>query len=199
MKEFFSSLWNAAQDFFAFLLGFEYENFISIIFTNMTLDLGIKIAVIYLLLLWLGVAIRVTKDILNRTNSILLQMFCILLILVGTPLGIFLYLLIRPSRTLYERYYEELPLEEDDAKQTTSTNTPKEQIFHIVIELKSDMLVDGGSQKWKLSGVYDKNSGENLTNITLSPEKSDKNTQTPKRKEIHTNFSEQTTKENSKD
>jgi len=194
MNEFLDSVWQATQDFFAFLFQIDYLGFISVIFENMTLEIGMKILVVYLLLLWLGIAVRVTKDILNRTNSILLQMLCILLILVGTPLGIFFYLLIRPSRTLYERYYEELALDGDEEEKPRwmPKNTPKEQTFHIVIELKSDMLVDGKNQKWKLSGVYDNDSGENLKNITISPaseEKEEKKEWTG-RKEIRTNFSD---------
>ncbi len=44
-----------------------------------------------------------TRDILLRTNSFLLQAFCILLVAVLPFLGFLLYLLIRPSRTLAER------------------------------------------------------------------------------------------------
>jgi len=205
MNEFFSSVWLATQDLFGFLFQFDYLGFISLIFTNMTLEIGLKILVVYLLLLWLGIAVRVTKDILNRTNSILLQMFCILLILVGTPLGIFFYLLIRPGRTLYERYYEELALEwdgEEERQKSPQKNTLKEQTFHIVIELKSDMLVDGKNQKWKLSGVYDNDSGENLKNITISPENDEKEEKKEwiGRKEIRTNFSDTVSeKKNEKD
>ncbi len=36
-----------------------------------------------------------------------LQIFCILLVLFLTPLGIFIYLLIRPQKTLFEKIFEE--------------------------------------------------------------------------------------------
>ncbi len=49
----------------------------------------------------------VAKDINNRTRSIILQVFCILIVLFLTPLGIFIYLLIRPQKTLFEKIFEE--------------------------------------------------------------------------------------------
>gem|GEM_PF-2516713 len=76
-------------------------------------------------------------------------------------------------------------MEDEDPKNTSRNTPPKEQTFHVVIELKSDFL-ENGAQKWKLSGVYDKSSGNTLQNVTISPEEHD----TPKRKEIRTNFSE---------
>jgi len=44
-----------------------------------------------------------TRDILFRTNSFLLQTFCILLTAVLPIVGFFIYLLIRPPRTIAER------------------------------------------------------------------------------------------------
>jgi hypothetical protein len=48
------------------------------------------------------------KDISIRTNSLLFQVFCVLTILILTPFWIFIYLLVRPRRTLYDKYYEEI-------------------------------------------------------------------------------------------
>lgn len=44
-----------------------------------------------------------TRDILLRTHSFLLQAFCILLAAALPIVGFFIYLLIRPSRTIAER------------------------------------------------------------------------------------------------
>ena len=44
-----------------------------------------------------------TRDILFRTNSFLLQIFCILLVALFPIVGFCVYLLIRPPRTLAER------------------------------------------------------------------------------------------------
>jgi len=63
----------------------------------------------YIALLWIAIILWVTKDITNRTNSLFFQIFSILLIIFLTPLfGLVIYLIIRPSRTLIEKYYEEL-------------------------------------------------------------------------------------------
>lgn len=70
-----------------------------------TLKIGI---LAYFALLWLAVIIWVTKDALQRSNSIIFQSFSILLNIVVPILGVLLYLIIRPSKTRMERYYEEL-------------------------------------------------------------------------------------------
>ncbi|MBU0706189.1 zinc ribbon domain-containing protein [Patescibacteria group bacterium] len=69
----------------------------------------VKIAFLaYFALLWLAIIIWVTKDALQRSNSIFFQAFSILLNIVVPILGVLLYLIIRPGKTRLERYYEEL-------------------------------------------------------------------------------------------
>ncbi len=64
----------------------------------------------------------VAKDINNRTRSFVLQIFCILIVLFLTPLGIFIYLLIRPQKTLFEKIFEEefLKLDAEYKKEITA-------------------------------------------------------------------------------
>jgi len=64
--------------------------------------------VAYFFVIWIAIIIWVVKDISNRTNSIFLQILSILIVVLFTPLGVFLYLLIRPGRTIFEKYYEEI-------------------------------------------------------------------------------------------
>lgn len=49
-----------------------------------------------------------TRDILLRTNSFFYMFVCIILVAVLPIVGFFLYLLIRPARTLKERDLEEM-------------------------------------------------------------------------------------------
>ena len=65
-------------------------------------------ALAYFALLWLAIIIWVTKDALQRSESILFQAFSILLNIAVPILGVLLYLIIRPGKTRAERYYEEL-------------------------------------------------------------------------------------------
>jgi len=62
----------------------------------------------YLGLLWLAIIIWVTRDSINRSSSLLFQTFAILINIVVPILGVLLYLIIRPSKSNMERYYEEL-------------------------------------------------------------------------------------------
>jgi len=73
-----------------------------------TFEFALKLAILYFFITWIVLIIWVIKDISIRTNNIFYQIFSVLIILALTPLGIFIYLLIRPRRTLYDRYYEEI-------------------------------------------------------------------------------------------
>lgn len=59
--------------------------------------LWINIFAIFLVFLWIVAIIRVTKDIINRTNSFSLQVISVLLVTFLTPLvGLPIYFLVRP-------------------------------------------------------------------------------------------------------
>lgn len=91
-------------------------NYISIlwnIWNSLTLELFIKMIIIYFFIVWIAIIVWVTKDIINRTNNILLQIISILTVLILTPLWIVIYLLIRPSKTLFEKYYEEWEIDDE--------------------------------------------------------------------------------------
>lgn len=63
----------------------------------------------YIGVLWIAVILWVTKDITNRSNTMALQIISISLVIFLTPVfGLPLYILFRPSRTLMERYFEEV-------------------------------------------------------------------------------------------
>ena len=66
------------------------------------------VVIIYVGLLWLAIIIWVTRDAINRSDSIIFQVIAILLNITFPVLGILLYLTIRPGKTTAERYYEEL-------------------------------------------------------------------------------------------
>ncbi len=95
-------------------------------FTSPDLQTVQMAIVIYVGLLWLSIIIWVTRDAISRTNSLLFQVFAILMNIVFPLLGILLYLIIRPSKTVLERYYEELEhrliLESIEGKEHTRTS-----------------------------------------------------------------------------
>ena len=67
-------------------------------------------AIAYLFVLWVALVVWVARDCVNRTRSIALQVLAILLVAVLNVFGLVLYLILRPQRTLLERYYEEMEL-----------------------------------------------------------------------------------------
>lgn len=71
-------------------------------------EMVLKFFILYICIIWIATIVWVVKDITNRSASIIAQLLCILLV-VGLPfIGIFLYLLVRPSNTLLEKYYSEI-------------------------------------------------------------------------------------------
>ena len=66
-----------------------------------TLKNVIVFAVLYFFVIWISLLVWVVKDISNRTDKVYLQIISVLTIIIFTPLWIFLYLIIRPSKTLF--------------------------------------------------------------------------------------------------
>lgn len=80
----------------------------------------------YLGLLWLSILIWVTRDVLSRSNSLFFQAFSILLTLILPIIGVLFYLIIRPSKTQTERYYEQLEAELlESGKEKESADGPQ--------------------------------------------------------------------------
>jgi len=76
------------------------------------LTITLEALIAYLAVLWIAISIWVSKDANNRSNSLLFQVFAILIVIVLTPLfGLLIYLIIRPSRTLTEQYLENIQLQ----------------------------------------------------------------------------------------
>lgn len=98
------------EDFFLRVTTFDYLSYFNQVFANLTFESFLKMLVIYFFLVWIALIIWVIKDIINRTNNIFFQIFSILTVLIWTPLWIFIYLFIRPGKTLFEKYYEESEL-----------------------------------------------------------------------------------------
>lgn len=70
-------------------------------------DIVVRTVVIYFFIVWFCVVVWVVRDVTNRTRSILFQVLSIIMVLFLTPLGIFLYLLLRPQKTLFEQVFED--------------------------------------------------------------------------------------------
>ena len=89
-------------------------HFYNVFVSNLTIDAIIKFIVIYFFILWWAFIIWIVKDITNRTTNILLQVFSILIVIFLTPIfWLPIYLLMRPRRTIFEKYYEEDELNDE--------------------------------------------------------------------------------------
>lgn len=115
---------------------------------NITFEVFLKFIVIYFFIIWISLLIWIIKDISNRTDSILLQILAVFIILFLTPFWIFIYLIIRPSKTLLERYYEEIEDNLDVVLQSVENNigeveSNEEEIFsNKTKKIKQDKVKD---------------------------------------------------------
>jgi len=64
--------------------------------------------ILYFFVIWISIIVWVVRDITIRSDNVFMQIISILTVLLLTPFWIFLYLLIRPSKTLFEKYYSEV-------------------------------------------------------------------------------------------
>lgn len=76
--------------------------------TYFELTLILKVVLVYAAALWISLIIWITRDAINRSNNLLFQIFVIILNIILPVFGLIIYLIIRPTRTLLERYYEDL-------------------------------------------------------------------------------------------
>lgn len=90
------------------ILDYDLSPYIQSIYEWITFESSIRFMIVYFFIIWISLIVWVIKDIVNRTESIILQTISILIILIWTPFGIFIYLLIRPSQTLFEKYNNEV-------------------------------------------------------------------------------------------
>lgn len=84
------------------------QDYIEQFWEVVTIEFMVKFFIIYFFFVWMALVLWVARDIWNRSNSRLFQLFCVLTIVCLTPLGFFLYLLIRPHSSVYERYQDEI-------------------------------------------------------------------------------------------
>jgi len=84
------------------------QNFTEYLWKTVTIEFMIKFCIVYFFVVWIGLILWVAKDIGSRSESRLFQAFCVLLMILLTPIWVFLYLLIRPRKSLYEKYYGEI-------------------------------------------------------------------------------------------
>jgi len=97
-----------------------------------SLNLALQFLVVYLFVVWGSLVVWVARDVTNRSSNILFQSLCVLLVLALSPLGIFIYLLIRPQRTVFEKYYENelgVPREPGDACPECGAGVREEWLF----------------------------------------------------------------------
>lgn len=82
--------------------------YIELLWNTITIEFMIKFWVVYFFIVWITLVIWVARDISERSSSRIFQTVCVLLMILFTPLWLFLYLLIRPGKSMYEKYTEEI-------------------------------------------------------------------------------------------
>lgn len=104
---------------------------------HFTLDLIIKLVLAYFIVIWCAFIIWTVKDITARSGNILVQVFCILVVIVLTPiLGLPIYLLIRPAN----KYQTETMESVQDAFSCPKCGGEVEEDFFFCPHCKHELL-----------------------------------------------------------
>lgn len=108
-----------------------------------TIENTIKFFILYFFIVWIAILVWVIRDITNRTESIFLQIFSVMSVLILTPLWVFIYLIVRPWKTLFEKYYEEVEhnldsLSEEIKEKIWVDNFEKMTCFNCKAEVEKD-------------------------------------------------------------
>jgi len=72
------------------------------------LGLTLQIIIVYFFVLWAALVIWVARDVVARTKNISFHVLAIVLIIFLNFFGLLIYLILRPQKTLAEKYYENL-------------------------------------------------------------------------------------------
>ncbi len=70
--------------------------------------LSLRGVFVYIFVLWITVVIWVARDVVGRSRNLVFQVFVILLTIVLNIFGLLIYLIIRPQKTLLDKYHEDL-------------------------------------------------------------------------------------------
>jgi len=108
-------------------MNIDYDLIINYIWENVTFELFLKFVLVYFFIIWVALIVWVIKDISNRTQSLILQLFAVLIIVLLSPLWIVIYLIIRPWKTLLEKYYEEIDQNLDTVEEVIEDKNCKEE------------------------------------------------------------------------
>ena len=120
------------------------ENIIfNFLMENISIENVIKFLSVYFFIVWIAILVWVVRDISNRTDNIFLQIFSVLTILFLTPFWIFIYLIIRPAKTLFEKYYGEVEnnldcLSEEVKQKIWEDNLEKIRCFNCDMVVEKD-------------------------------------------------------------
>ncbi|NDK09945.1 hypothetical protein GW846_04145 [Candidatus Gracilibacteria bacterium] len=104
--------------------------YIDYLWQNITLEFMLKFFVVYFFAIWIALIIWVARDISLRTESKIVQILGIMIIIFLTPLGIFLYLLARPRKTLSQESSLEVESNLDILNEIIDERLQKSQILH---------------------------------------------------------------------
>jgi RNA polymerase subunit RPABC4/transcription elongation factor Spt4 len=92
------------QEIFDFFVNFNSGDFDLPNWFNFSL----KGIFIYIFILWAALVIWTARDVVVRSKNLAFQVIIILLVIVFNIFGLLIYLIIRPQKTLLERYHESL-------------------------------------------------------------------------------------------
>lgn len=118
------------EDIQYYITNYDYVGFAQWILDQVTLEFILYALVAYFFVIWVAVFLWVARDIMSRTRNWFYQILCILTVLVGTPLWVFVYLIIRPGKTLLEKHYDENMYDDVESEYDDETEEEVEKLHN---------------------------------------------------------------------
>lgn len=117
--------------------------YIEYLWNIVTIESMALFLVVYFVIVWIVLIVWVAQDIATRTNYKILWFFSVLLIIILTPLGILIYLLIRPGWNISKRCYREIEWNLDILNEIVQERIQQELLFcpHCDDVIESDFIV----------------------------------------------------------
>lgn len=75
------------------------------------IEVMLKWVIFYFAFFWIALIIWAARDAINRSNNVFFHVFSILLNIFLPVFWLMIYLLVRPPRTLLDKYYEDLEIQ----------------------------------------------------------------------------------------
>ena len=85
-----------------------FEYYAMLLWDLFTFEFALKFLLLYFFVIWISLIVWVAQDVSSRSSNFFFQFFCVFFMIISTPVGVIVYLMIRPQKTLSIQYHDEI-------------------------------------------------------------------------------------------